>query len=257
MISTDFLSRKAKDSKIDEFTILREYFQLLFLRYFYEEKFLNSKVYFKGGTAIRLLFNSFRFSEDLDFILVGSVESIGKHIGKILPKIQTESNSQIMIKDEKLFEQRGIGYRLVFRNSFVSQPLGIKLDFSLREKPLDPESSVLTVFDYPINPPPIVNHLSRKEILAEKIRAIFVRGKPRDWFDLSFLLKQGEKINWKMVSEKMKYYPEVKYSRAILKKRIKELKDENFSKDLNQFLPESYRNHYTKRILAEMILNQI
>lgn len=257
MITSDFLTQKARNSQIDKFTILREYFQLLFLRYFYSERFLKTKVYFKGGTAIRFLFNSFRFSEDLDFTVVGDVKIIKSTLENLLPKIEEESSSQVQIKDEKFFDNRGLGYRLVFESDFASQPLGIRLDFSMREKPLEPDTSVLTVYDYPINPPPIVIHLSRGEILAEKIRAIFTRNQPRDLFDLSFLLKQGEKVNWKTVEEKMKYYPEVKYSKEILKEKVEALKDEDIKKDLNQFLPENYRSYYTKKLLVKEVLNGI
>lgn len=255
MITSDFLTQKARNSQIDKFTILREYFQLLFLRYFYSEKFLKTKVYFKGGTAIRFLFNSFRFSEDLDFTVVGNVKTIKPALENILPRIEEESSSQVQIKDEKFFDDRGLGYRLVFKNDFVNQPLGIRLDFSMREKPIEPETSVLTVYDYPINPPPIVIHLSRGEILTEKIRAIFTRNQPRDLFDLSFLLKQGEKVNWKIVEAKMEYYPEVKYSKEILKEKIETFEDEDIKKDLNQFLPENYRSFYTKKLLTEAIFN--
>lgn len=257
MITSDFLTQKARNSQIDKFTILREYFQLLFLRYFYNEKFSKTKVYFKGGTAIRFLFNSFRFSEDLDFTVVGNVKAIKSILVSILPKIEEESSSQVQIKDEKFFEGRGLGYRLVFESDFVKQPLGIRLDFSTREKPIEPNTSVLTVYDYPINPPPIVTHLSKGEILAEKIRAVFTRNQSRDLFDLSFLLKQGEKVNWKIVEKKMKYYPEAKYSKEILKEKIEALRDEDTKKDLNQFLPENYRSYYTKKLLTEEIFNGI
>jgi len=253
MITLDFLTQKAINSQIDRFTILREYFQLLFLRYFYSRKPLGTKSYFKGGTAIRFLFNSFRFSEDLDFTVVGDTDPVKSGFKDILPKIEEESSSQIQIKDEKVFESRGLGYRLVFKNNLLNQPLGLRLDFSLREGPIEPETSVLSVYDYPINPPPLVTHLSRREILAEKIRAIFTRNQPRDLFDLLFLLKQGEKIAWGIVEEKMKYYPEIKYSKGYLKDKIETLREVDLKKDLNQFLPENFRAYYTKRILLEGI----
>lgn len=44
----------------------REYFQHLFLSYFYRQE-QTDKMYFKGGTALRFLYKSPRFSEDLDF----------------------------------------------------------------------------------------------------------------------------------------------------------------------------------------------
>src|SRR3990167_4366422 len=46
--------------------IAREYFQHLFLRTFYQQDG-SEKILFKGGTALRIIYGSPRFSEDLDF----------------------------------------------------------------------------------------------------------------------------------------------------------------------------------------------
>jgi len=247
MITRDFIEKKVGNSQIDRYTIIREYFQLLFLRYFYESKIRGVRSFFKGGTALRFLFNSFRFSEDLDFTCVGKMVLIKEYLKIILPKIEKESGFKILIKDEKLFEEIGVGYRLVCQpNDLIVQPLGIRLDFSFREKPLEPEVSAIAVGDYPINPFPLVTHLSEREILAEKIRAILVRKMPRDLFDLWFILKRRVEINWEMVEKKMRYYPNVRFNQKILKEKVKEFKTEELKKDLNQFLPVNYRDYYLK-----------
>lgn len=247
MISLDFITRKASSSQVDKYTIIREYLQLVFLRYFYEVKG-GPKCFFKGGTAIRFLFNSFRFSEDLDFTCLGESEEIKNNLEKeILPKIESESGIKVLIKDEKSFGKTGVGFRLSFQpNELVGLPLGIRLDFSFREKPIEPEVSAIAVFDYPISPFPLVAHLSKKEILAEKVRAILTRETPRDLFDLWFLLKQGTFLEWDFVAKKMKYYPEVKFDKKILEKKIQKFKPEELKKDLNQFLPINYRDYYSK-----------
>ena len=77
MISPEQVSELAKRWKIDHFSILREYVQALFLFHLFNLK--NSEdIYFKGGTAIRLLLNSFRFSEDLDFSSTLSVKPLSQ-----------------------------------------------------------------------------------------------------------------------------------------------------------------------------------
>lgn len=253
MITADFVDKKAAASQIDRYTIIREYIQLLFLRYFYEQKVVKVKTFFKGGTALRFLFGSFRFSEDLDFTCLGSMNKISNHLQDILPKLEKEAGFTILAKDEKLFEEMGVGYRLVCQpNELIRQPLGIRLDFSFREKPQEPEVSALAVADYPISPFPLVVHLSKKEILAEKVRAILVRKTPRDLFDLWFLLKQKTIIDWRLVEKKMKYYPEVKFNRKILIKKVEAIKAEELKENLNQFLPENYRQYYPK-ILKETL----
>ena len=249
MITADFLDKKAAVSQIDRYTIIREYVQLLFLRYFYEEKVNHLKSFFKGGTALRFLFGSFRFSEDLDFTCVGSMKKISSCLKDILPKLERESGFAILVKDEKLFEEVGVAYRLVCQpNELIRQPLGIRLDFSFREKPREPEVSAVAVADYPISPFPLVTHLSKKEILTEKIRAILVRETPRDLFDLWFLLKQKTNLDWHLVEKKMEYYPRVKFDRKILLKKVRAVEVGELKRNLNQFLPESYRQYYPKII---------
>lgn len=66
MISGETIKKLAQKYQTTELNIEREYFQHLFLSYFYQQKG-SEKIYFKGGTALRLIYQSPRFSEDLDF----------------------------------------------------------------------------------------------------------------------------------------------------------------------------------------------
>ncbi len=251
MITKKFIDDKAKNEQIDTRTILREYFQLVFLKYFYREKPVSFKAYFKGGTAIRFIFNSFRFSEDLDFTCVGDMEAINNLVVRILPAVENEVSGKIIIKDERSFFEVGLGKRLVLENELTKQPLGLRLDFSFRETPLDPKASVISAFNYPVSPMPFVDHYSEREILVEKIRTILARNKARDVFDLWFLFKKGEKIDWKMLKEKMKIYPELKFSIEDITRKINECKESEMAKDMNAFMPKSHR------IIYRQVLNEL
>src|SRR3972149_1697860 len=89
MITKDQIKNLSEIFQIDEFSIFREYLQLIFLSYLYQEKGA-SKIIFKGGTALRLLFGSPRFSEDLDFSTNYDDLEITKLIKKIEVKIDRE-----------------------------------------------------------------------------------------------------------------------------------------------------------------------
>lgn len=65
MISRDQINELSKRWAIDEYTVIKEYLQVVFLSILYSSN-ESQKIYFKGGTAIRLLLKSGRFSEDLD-----------------------------------------------------------------------------------------------------------------------------------------------------------------------------------------------
>lgn len=61
MISEEEIQRLASKYQTSEGNIRREYFQHLFLSYFYQQP-KAADIFFKGGTALRLLYQSPRFS---------------------------------------------------------------------------------------------------------------------------------------------------------------------------------------------------
>ena len=71
MISIETLEKLSRQYQMGIFpNIVREYFQHIFLSELY--KLPNAqKLLFKGGTALRIVYGSPRFSEDLDFSLFG------------------------------------------------------------------------------------------------------------------------------------------------------------------------------------------
>lgn len=70
--------------------VVKEYLQHLFLFFLYQEK-KSESLLFKGGTALRIVWQSPRFSEDLDFtgskITIAEIESL---MEKVLIKMEKE-----------------------------------------------------------------------------------------------------------------------------------------------------------------------
>src|SRR5438105_818598 len=66
MISEEQIKTLASKYQTIEENVIREYFQHVFLSYFYQQEEA-ANIYFKGGTALRVIYKSPRFSEDLDF----------------------------------------------------------------------------------------------------------------------------------------------------------------------------------------------
>lgn len=79
----------SKYYRIDEFSIQREYLQLIFLSHLYQHK-KSGEIYFKGGTALRLLYQSSRFSEDLDFTSEYNKRTVEKIIKDVEKSIRSE-----------------------------------------------------------------------------------------------------------------------------------------------------------------------
>src|SRR3989338_4633161 len=90
MISEIQIKNLVNKFQTTEVNIRREYIQHLFLSYFYQDKDA-FKILFKGGTALRLIYNSPRFSEDLDFSCpFATLAQIEKPIEETLISIERE-----------------------------------------------------------------------------------------------------------------------------------------------------------------------
>ena len=190
MITKDQIKDLSAIFQIDEYSIFREYLQLVFLSYLYQEK-ESSKIIFKGGTALRLLFGSPRFSEDLDFSTNSDDSQILKLLKKTIEKISRELPN---IKHALIHKGNdGLRFRIFIKTDEFKYPFNIRLDFHRQKFIKNIEVSTLTT-QFPVMVFPQIFHLSKKGILAEKFDALGSRNKGRDIFDIWFLVSRGVNI---------------------------------------------------------------
>ncbi|MCX8015153.1 MAG: nucleotidyl transferase AbiEii/AbiGii toxin family protein [candidate division WOR-3 bacterium] len=253
MITQEQIQELVIKKKIDTITILREYLQLLFLKEFYNQK-ESQKVYFRGGTAIHLLFSSTRFSMDLDFTSELATATLKKIINRVFKTLSLEL-ANISLKPSRKKLNHSFSLIMSYLPKSQNMPLNILLDFSLREKPMKKPITAVLKTDFPIIGFPIVLHLNWTEILAEKIRAILIRGKGRDLYDVYYLINKNIQIDWQMVSKKMAIYPNWK-NKAIketLIQTIKHFNDSELRMDLRQFLPRPERERLIPILKKELL----
>jgi len=178
----------------------------------------------KGGTALYKIYKLGRFSEDLDFTLTKKVD-IDKIAGKVIADLEL-LNIKGKIKEIKKYKNE-INVRLLFNGPLYKgskeTQCFIPLNISLKESVcLEPKKE--TVFSlYREIPDFAVFVMHEREILAEKVRAILTRDKPRDIYDLWFLLKKGIVFDISLVNKKLILY-NLKFNlkdfnKAISKKR--------------------------------------
>lgn len=222
--------------QIDGFTIFREYLQLVFLSQLYSDNH-SKHIYFKGGTAIRLLMGSPRFSEDLDFSTTLTKIQI-KNIISILEEKLKQQLPTLEIK-ELYSGKGGIRYQIKYQSSDLKYPLNLRLDFTIVSEVIDPTVSPL-VTDFPISIFPIISHLSYKEILTEKICALSSRTKGRDYYDTWYLLEKNVPLDQEMLQQKLAQN-NLTLDIDVLNKKIKSYSQKNLSLDLAQFLPKSQK----------------
>lgn len=231
MITIDQIRHFARNLKTNEFTAFREYIQYLFLSVFYARP-SSSGVYFKGGTAIHIIYQAPRFSEDLDFTSHITDTAFSSLIADTFSRL-TQSE-RLVFKERKTIT--GKRYMLAATNITGLPPVYVNLDFSFREKVLQPQRSIIQT-RFPILFTEFVSHLSQEEMFAEKIRAIATRKKGRDLYDLWYLSTRGVKLDAKLVQQKLSYYHKESLTGLEILKRCEDLSERDFVQDLRPFVP--------------------
>lgn len=221
MISEKTIKELTRKYQTTEVNITREYCQHLFLSYFYQKK-RSEQILFKGGTALRMIYNSPRFSEDLDFtavnIKMGEIEDI--FIDSILDIKNT--GIEVELKEGKITSGGYLGI-VLFR--FLDFKGVIQIEVSLRKKGKIKSEVNLINSDY--IPPFTVINLSQEQLSKEKVKALLERAKPRDFFDIYFLLRS---------------HLSFKKSELELYKILKKLEETkiDFKRELKPLLPKSH-----------------
>ncbi len=228
MISIETLEKLSRQYQMGIFpNIVREYFQHIFLWELYKLPEAE-KLLFKGGTALRIVYDSPRFSEDLDFSLFGVFEhDVGSFIEGLFIKTLAEIEKiGIHVRLGKRFGRTSGGYLgLATFQLFDYQPVGVEINISTRsDKIIKGElDSIANNFV----PTYTIIHLPQNEIVEEKIfGALLERKKPRDFYDLYIIMRK----NMLTLEQKKKLAP-------IKDDVITEAKKINFKNELGTFLP--------------------
>lgn len=215
--------------------VLREYVQHLFLSSLYRTNG-SEKILFKGGTAYRIAYKSPRFSEDLDFSSGNTVEEIEEILIGVLEDL---SNNGIICEIEESKGTTG-GYLAKLCTSFQGEKIPIDIQISLRQTK-EKNHDVFDIINEYI-PTYTALLMPKNALIDEKIRAALTRSKPRDFYDIYFLLRNGF-----LTSAQKNQLVDVKY--VLSEKTIK------FADELSHFLPRSMKavaDSFPRPLLAEL-----
>jgi predicted nucleotidyltransferase component of viral defense system len=233
MISKEAIQKLARQYHVPDYpNIVREYFQHLFLSELY--KLDNADhLLFKGGTALRIVYDSPRFSEDLDFTISGVPAHRRKNfIEHLFTSVLAgvERTGVIVTLGAKSGPTSGGYYGDATFKIFDYEPVVVAINISSRGG-AGATGEVDTVASSFI-PAYSVFHLSQKELVSEKIfGALLNRGKARDFYDLYFIMRRG------MLS------PAQKKALGKVQKKILEMASKvKFQNELSVFLPTDQQN---------------
>jgi predicted nucleotidyltransferase component of viral defense system len=191
MVTKAELVSIARKQKLPLGMIEKDFVLTLVLREIYNSRFKNTLV-FKGGTALHKLYLHKRLSIDLDFTALDEFDiDVFRNI--LLIK---EINSEI--RKIRAFEN-SVSIDLKY-TSLLNYPDSIKIDISLREKPLLGLKEVEVHSSYFPDFPVLTFQI--EEIASEKMRALIQRKRPRDYLDMWLLLKELEFKDFEKLAEK-------------------------------------------------------
>ena len=244
MITRQFITELSIKNQTSEQNIAREYCQHLFLSYLYKRSGAE-KMLFKGGTALRIVFKSPRFSEDLDFSAYNvSISEINQLVDEILKDIEKEGIQPVKKVNPETDGETSGGYFAIINLKLMEFDSEIKIQVSLRTKEQIGSNTTLVENDF--IPPYTIVYLEERLLVGEKVRALLDRAKRRDFFDLYFMLRHRELV---------KFIPK---DIDDLKGKLLEVLKNGWEKELKLFLPVSYQTlikDFQERLKKEIDLH--
>ena len=209
------LEQYKKNLKISTDKIIREEIEMIFLNELAQND-LSSKVAFYGGTALRLVYNSPRFSEDIDLIEIEKVNFT--EFKKFINNLSQKQNWELSdIKDKR----QTIFALLKIKDEKLKHPFSLKIEIHKPEKKVKLNIN-LNLIKSPVSIlSPLLLVPTLEDLKNLKENAIIQRKKARDIFDLWYI-SQSLRINFDLPS-----------STSVFGERA-------FKNELQVFLPPKY-----------------
>ncbi|MEW6102519.1 MAG: nucleotidyl transferase AbiEii/AbiGii toxin family protein [bacterium] len=188
LIKKAILKVETREAKVH---IIREFLQMLTLKILYDRGYFKNLA-FVGGTALRVLYDLRRFSEDLDFSLINKE---GYNFDALLKRVVYELNKNGFSLDVKEAKEKTVqGAMLKFNNllftldlsSLKSEKLSIRIEID-SNPPVGWNTNISLVNKYFVF---TVTHFDIPSLYATKLHACFFRKytKGRDFYDLLWYL---------------------------------------------------------------------
>jgi predicted nucleotidyltransferase component of viral defense system len=197
----------------------------------------NQGLYFKGGTALRVLRRSPRYSEDLDFNTSPDLAEMQAlfHRGSgdlarfgVIATLRNEWQSA-----------SGYSFDLSFQGPLYDArertKSKVRVDVNLRPEPVSLERRLIAP-DYDDIVPFFLTVLTTEHMFAEKVRALLVRGKARDVYDLWLLIEQDVRVNLDLINTKLALY-DTRFDVARFQQHVETLR-RSWLRDLQPLLTQ-------------------
>ena len=224
-IETNAESNGVAKSTIDKDWVLGHFIDAIF-----SVSEWRNQLIFKGGTCLRkCYFPTYRFSEDLDFTSINKEFELTKiNLSEIIQIITERTGIPLHISELKplKYKDQLTGYKAMIKFWGADHPKNqtpppperwtssVKIEIILYEQMIFPveQREVNNPYSDSLSEIPlIIPCYAIHEVLSEKLRALIQRSytAPRDFYDIWYLSKKSENIDWVKVKEaflqKMKF----------------------------------------------------
>lgn len=230
--------RLSRERKIDAMQLAREFAQLEVLRKLADSP-LKRILCFKGGTALHLVFNMDRYSEDLDFSLTAP-DDPKKILANALQALEGEEITDQAIKRKTVL--------IEIKQAFVPQNFRVKLEINTDN--IVP-AELKTLFSELVPTSFTLQIMRADYLVVQKIRAFLEREKGRDLFDLWFILKTKLAIDTQLLSQQTKIDKE--HLLATIESRVARFSEKQLVGDLNPFVKAPLREWIRKGLKNDVL----
>ena len=191
MITQDTIKNLVTQYHTNELNIMREYFQHLFLSYFYKLEGAEN-ILFKDGTALRFIYGSPRFSEDLDFSMFNiKPYRLKKSIEDLFTKVLVEiENVGIKVDLGPKPGPTKEGYYGDASFKIYDYPL-VTVSINVSARDGRKITSEIETIANDFIPTYNLYHLSQEILIEEKIYALLERKKARDFYDIYYIMRKN------------------------------------------------------------------
>ena len=243
----DLKSYYSLNTEIHDINILKEYLQYKILEIIFDSR-IGHKLSFIGGTALRIIYNTSRFSEDLDFDSFDLLKTEFKDVSEIIQAKLELEGYKVEIKshvENKTFHYYIKIPDLLFVNNLSShknEKIFIKVDTEPQGVNYKPESKLMDKF----NILTYVNVTPIDILLSMKLHAVFSRKRPqgRDFYDVLFLCSKT-KPNYNFLKQKL----DISNSKSLKEKLLVKCKELDFNKLVKDVEPLIFTSNELKKVL--------
>jgi predicted nucleotidyltransferase component of viral defense system len=197
MITQREISKRAYQERMSDRVIEKDYV-LTWILLALAGSSLAELLVFKGGTALKkIYFPDYRYSEDLDFTLIGEAtpDELLAGLATVLEGLAKSQGFRFDIpadRIERRAESLTVYVNFVGPLHAMAASRDIKIDITLVESLVFPVEEKTIMSEYTDRTEKRILVYSLEEVLTEKLCAIIGRTEPRDVYDAHFLMQRSE-----------------------------------------------------------------